>query len=120
MASDALHWLWMQEQNVTPFRLKAVAVLAAVAGLAGLLIGARSQPAAARATPGPAPSGWRVVFHSTSKTTNVLYSVAAVSRGDAWAVGARAGSGGSEDQPLVMHWNGTSWKSVAVPGLARL
>ena len=103
---------------MTPFRLKAVAVLAAVAGLAGLLMGARSQPAAARTTPGSASSGWRVVYQSTSKTSNQLYSVAAVSPADAWAVGASAGSGGSADRPLVLHWNGTSWKPVAVPGLS--
>ncbi|MGI8447754.1 MAG: hypothetical protein ACR2MP_11365 [Streptosporangiaceae bacterium] len=103
---------------MTPFRLKAVAVLAAVVGLAGLLMGARSQPAAARTTPGAAPSGWRVVYQSTSKTSNQLYSVAAVSPGDAWAAGASAGSGGGENQPLVLHWNGISWKPVAVPGLA--
>ena len=103
---------------MTPFRLKAVAVLAVVAGLAGLLMGARSQPAAARTTPGSASSGWRVVYQSTSRTSNQLYSVAAVSPADAWAVGATAGSGGSADRPLVLHWNGTSWKPVAVPGLS--
>ena len=38
------HWRPGCGAHVTPFRLKAVAVLAVVAGLAGLLMGARSQP----------------------------------------------------------------------------
>ena len=44
--------------------------------------------------------------------------LAAASPGDAWAVGASAGPGGSYDQPLVLHWNGTRWRSVTVPGLS--
>lgn len=101
---------------MTPFRPKAVAALAAVVSLAGLLMGALGQPAAAWAAPGSVPGGWRVVYESTSKTSNSLYSVAAVSPGDAWAAGEIA-AGGSDDQSVVLHWNGTSWKRASVPGL---
>ena len=102
---------------MTPFRPKAVAALAAVVSLAGLLMGAPGQPAAAQTASGPVPGGWRVVYESTSKTSNPLYGVAAVSPGDAWAAGEIA-AGGSNDQSVVLHWNGTSWKPASVPGLA--
>ena len=93
-----------------------MAALAAVVSLAGLLMGALGQPAAAWAAPGSVPGGWRVVYESTSKTSNSLYSVAAVSPGDAWAAGKIA-AGGNDDQSVVLHWNGASWKRALVPGL---
>ena len=101
---------------MTPFRPKAVAALAAVVSLAGLLMGALGQPAAAWAAPGSVPGSWRVVYESTSKTSNSLYSVAAVSPVNAWAAGEIA-AGGSDGQSVVLHWNGTSWKRASVPDL---
>lgn len=55
-------------------------------------------------------AGWQQVYRSTAVTGNELQSVAAVSPGDAWA----AGSWG--DGALVMHWNGSKWSRVTVPG----
>jgi hypothetical protein len=40
-----------------------------------------------------------------------LYSASAVSASDAWAVGLNGGL-----TALMMHWNGTRWAKVAVPG----
>jgi hypothetical protein len=52
--------------------------------------------------PGGGLSGW-------------LYSVAADSGRDAWASGSRcSGSYGSDCVPLLLHWNGRSWRTVRV------
>jgi hypothetical protein len=46
----------------------------------------------------------------------LLSGVTAISPANAWAVGYSATSLSSgTGQPLVLHWNGTSWKKVAVP-----
>jgi hypothetical protein len=45
--------------------------------------------------------------------SNVLYGVAMVSPGQAWAVGAYSDeSGGTTSQSLIESWNGTSWKRL--------
>lgn len=60
-------------------------------------------------------STWSRVFSpSPGDDWNDLYGVSAVSRTDAWAVGAYQGLtrfGG----PLVLHWNGTGWRRVSAP-----
>ena len=101
------------------FRLKAVAAGLALVTLSALAVGAGSPAALARAGVVQAPRGWRVVYRSTSKISNIVTDVAAISPGDAWAVGstAQAGHGNTQDEPLVLHWNGARWRRVAVPGL---
>lgn len=101
------------------FRLKAVAAGLAMVTLSALVAGAGSPAALARAAVVQAPRGWRVVYRSTSKVSNIVTDVAAISPGDAWAVGstAQAGHGNTQDEPLVLHWNGARWRRVAVPGL---
>ena len=58
---------------------------------------------------------------SYSGYQNQLFGVAAVSPGDVWAVGLHCPStcGGEPagPQPLIQHWDGTSWSKVTVPGL---
>jgi hypothetical protein len=44
-----------------------------------------------------------------------LQAVAALSPRDVWAVGAYKTSNRSGDGPVAYHWNGTSWRRVAVP-----
>jgi hypothetical protein len=39
-----------------------------------------------------------------------LYSVAAVTTNEAWAVG------GTDDAQLLLRWTGTRWRSIAPPG----
>jgi hypothetical protein len=60
----------------------------------------------------PSPSPGRV----DGKPEGVLVGVAVVSARDAWAVGSYANSP-SVGKPLalVLHWNGSSWRQVAVP-----
>jgi hypothetical protein len=50
------------------------------------------------------------------KADGVHLGVAVVSQRDAWAVGSYVSSP-SVDKPLalVLHWNGSSWRQVAVP-----
>src|SRR5579863_1438647 len=58
---------------------------------------------------------WRVVSSpNTSATVNVLYSLAAFSTNDVWAVGEYQYDP-SPTGPLVEHWNGTVWSIVATP-----
>jgi hypothetical protein len=42
-----------------------------------------------------------------------LYSVSAISAGNAWAVGYLASA--DIDVPLIVHWNGNAWKRVVIP-----
>ncbi len=44
---------------------------------------------------------------------NLLNGVAATSASNAWAVGGYASS--SAEQTLIVHWNGTAWKTVPSP-----
>jgi hypothetical protein len=106
--------------TVMGFRPGAVAAALALVTLAALFVGAGSQAALAGATVSQDGAGWRVVYRSTSKISNIVTDVAAISPGNAWAVGstAQAGHGNTQDEPLVLHWTGGHWRRVAVPGLA--
>ncbi|NEA24144.1 hypothetical protein [Actinomadura bangladeshensis] len=58
---------------------------------------------------------WQSVPVRPPVDTVVIYDVLALSPADAWAVGHRTASGGRDTSPLLMHWDGTSWTSTAVP-----
>jgi hypothetical protein len=49
------------------------------------------------------------------RTTGALHGVAAVSAGDAWAVGQAGAEGSGCLRPLIIHWNGRSWARVSSP-----
>ncbi len=57
-------------------------------------------------------SSWTYPSHHITGHANKLFAVAAVSANDIYAVG-EAGS-----QPLVAHWNGGEWTTVANPAIA--
>lgn len=70
-------------------------------------------------------AAWKQVGRLTHQGT--LESVAATSPRSAWAVGYLGTGGGTgvlpNNEPLIMHWNGVSWKQVPThlaPGLANL
>jgi hypothetical protein len=44
--------------------------------------------------------------------TNGFYDVSAISPDDVWAVGYQDVTGGANFQPLIEHWDGTSWNVV--------
>jgi len=81
------------------FGVRSAVVAAAAASVitAGCLATAASAPAAAAAR---ASAGYSVA--------GGLVAVAATSTTNAWAVGAT-----STSRPLVVHWNGRAWRSVA-------
>src|SRR5271166_5338438 len=58
-----------------------------------------------------ASPGWRGVYLATAGPGNLLLSVAAPSRNDAWAVGEYTQQTG----PMILHWNGKRWLWVNVP-----
>jgi hypothetical protein len=84
-------------------RVAAVAVGVAVAGLSVLPATAQATPARPEAT--TAASGYR--------TVGALSGVATVSASNAWAVGYTGSQ--SQSKPLMLHWNGKSWKRVTSP-----
>jgi hypothetical protein len=88
------------------FHLKSGFGAGAVAALAVVLA---AGPTAA--------SGWTVV--PVPPTGGFLSAVSADSGSDAWAVGATAGSVWTI-QALADHWNGTSWRQVAIPAGRRI
>jgi len=72
--------------------------------------------------PGKTCSPWRVVSSPNPSTANdALYTVAAISTTNVWAVGCQGGteSNGclSSALPLAEHWNGAHWSVVATPGV---
>ena len=63
-----------------------------------------------------ASGGWQVrAVISIPGASVQLNSVAAVSRSDAWAAGGVAPTGSSRYQPLLVHWDGTGWRTVSLP-----
>lgn len=81
-----------------------------LAVLAGLALSSGAVPGAARAAGTPA---WHRVYRSLSQYSQLM-SVAAISARDAWAAGYTSAGA------LVMHWNGTRWAAVSIPGAAGL
>src|SRR5215469_1509873 len=81
-------------------------------GLIVILCGAAaSARATSRSVPHLQCGGWSIV-PSPKVAFAVLYSVAAISENDAWAVGEHGGNG---SQTLIEHWNGTDWRVVSSP-----
>jgi hypothetical protein len=60
-------------------------------------------------------SAWNIVTTpNVGSNFNQLYSTAAVSSNDVWAVGASSDNS-VLFQPLIEHWDGTQWRTVANP-----
>lgn len=65
-------------------------------------------------------TAWSIVpSPDPGSDTNSLRAVDGVSPEDLWAVGSYD-SGGNLAQPLALHWDGTAWSQVDVPGLNSL
>jgi hypothetical protein len=61
-------------------------------------------------------SAWKIVDTGVRLTDSTLNGVAAVASNDVWAVGSYSDASGTVQLPLALHWNGTDWSRVAVPG----
>ena len=87
--------------------------LAPVAAAASIVLVATAAAVAARLGPGARPdqpAAQKGTFHG------VLHSVDALSAADAWAVGdVKADHATTGYEPLIMHWDGTSWRRTAAP-----
>lgn len=63
--------------------------------------------------------GWQMVpTPDTGTATSELYGVAISAADDAWAVGVLGDTGTGTFQALMLHWDGTAWRIVPLPGLA--
>jgi hypothetical protein len=66
-------------------------------------------------------TSWTVVpTPNAGSGDNDLYGVAAVSAGDAWAVGQQNASPTSQPKPLIEQWDGSAWQIVASPSAGQL
>jgi hypothetical protein len=81
----------------------AVVLAFAALVVAGVVRAAPTSSNSWNVAQSPNPGGWG----------NIIWSMTALSAGDAWAVGAQATY--TSNDPLALHWNGTSWASVPVP-----
>ncbi len=83
-------------------QLRGAAVAAPIAVALAL------APAVASASPAASPAGWHI--SKTFASGSTIYSVAGLSRDDAWLDGQAATNG-----LLVQHWNGSKWQAVSTP-----
>jgi hypothetical protein len=60
---------------------------------------------------------WRIVRSPSPAPLDFLYDVVTTGAGT-WAAGAATGTGGSS-QPLILRWNGSSWKAQRTPSLPK-
>jgi hypothetical protein len=96
-------------------RSLARGVMISVAGGAVAL----SATVAAQAAPQAATTSWRIdQTIATRGRLTALTSVAAVSRGDAWAAGFSTTKDLSKLTTVIRHWAGRRWLAVKVPAAA--
>ncbi len=95
------------------------AAVVAVLAAGGLTLGACSPAVAVPAggrevrAAGAAPAGPAVSLPVPGN----LGGVAALSSGNAWAVGQTSSDSTDNDKPVLAHWNGTAWRTVSSPAL---
>src|SRR5207249_3817467 len=88
---------------------RAVAVLAAACGA---VLGTTWAAAA------PQPVAWGTTSSAPAGARGQLLGVAAASASDVLAVGGV--NPGQPPTALVLHWNGSAWRQVSVPGIGAL
>ncbi|MBK8900665.1 MAG: hypothetical protein IPM53_05765 [Anaerolineaceae bacterium] len=64
-------------------------------------------------------ASWTIVpSPNPDPNRNRLAGVAALSASDVWAVGEQGGSTGPNWSSLILHWDGSTWSTVAAPTLS--
>jgi hypothetical protein len=101
----------MRSRTVPWLRGTARHVAFTAVSAAGLAALAFAGPAQAAQSPQAAAPHWSIAYRSHSAAGNYLVSVTALTKTDAWAVGAT-----NKNQPVILNWNGKAWKPVSVPG----
>ncbi|MEV5705181.1 hypothetical protein [Actinoallomurus sp. NPDC052274] len=79
-----------------------------------VVVGTATALTAAFTSTAAAAPGWRI---AGSHADAALRAVATVSANNVWAVGSQTVSG--KNRALVRHWNGKTWKTVAVPSAVK-
>jgi len=93
-------------------RSRYVAALVTGTLAAAVLTGA--EPAAGGTVSQASTVTWRVVYSVKTGIVD-LHSITAASRSDAWAVGTIKYQQNGPENVLVLHWDGSAWRRVAVP-----
>jgi hypothetical protein len=90
----------------------AAAAAALAAGIGMTVAAGLAAPVTAMAS---TPASWNRIFQSREAGT--FTSVAAISKSDVWTAGYHTNASGQPtDQPYILRFNGTVWKSVTIPG----
>jgi hypothetical protein len=85
-------------------------IVAATASVALIVTGGAAQAASS--------PHWQVSYRSVSAVPDGLSGVTAPGKRDAWAVGVTRYRNGTT-RPLVLHWNGSAWRTQAMPASFR-
>jgi hypothetical protein len=108
---------WLRVALLLAAPLLALSVAAVPVSAAGT---ARVRTARITRVRAVGPGGWHVrAIISMPGESVQLNGVAAVSPSDAWAAGGVAATGSGRYRPLLVHWDGTAWRSVALPARIR-
>jgi len=103
---------------VTPFRRSRTA-LAAAASAALLTLPPGVAAGASRPAAGASGGGWHLVFsrhYGLPRNYSGYTAVTAPGDRDAWAFGSTSTAGlPAPGSPVAEHWDGTSWRSSALP-----
>jgi hypothetical protein len=65
-------------------------------------------------------SAWSQMTLPKFKNSTDIAAISASSATDAWAVGQQCDYSTGECNPLILHWNGTTWTKVSIPKLKGL
>lgn len=86
--------------------LTRATIVAATASMALIIAGGAAQAASS--------PHWQVSYRTHSAVPDRLSSVTAPGKRDAWAVGVTSYRNGTT-RPLVLHWNGSAWRTQVMP-----
>ena len=86
--------------------LTRATIVAATASTALIIAGGAAQAASS--------PHWQVSYRTHSAVPDRLSSVTAPGKRDAWAVGVTSYRNGTT-RPLVLHWNGSAWRTQVMP-----
>ena len=122
-----LHW------NGTTWKMAQIPIPGTYAELLGVTAISANNAWAVGSAPGKTlilhwnGTAWQQASGPSVTGGAALEAVTATSASNAWAVGFTGNSGGtgipSNNSPLIVHWNGTTWQRVAsnlAPGLGNL
>jgi hypothetical protein len=96
------------------FTTLLLALIVLLAACSSVSSKAKATVTSAPPTATPPLKGWNTVASPPVGSEGSLIAVAALSAGDAWAVGQYEGPD-SLQRTLIEHWNGSSWTQIPSP-----